>query len=59
MTNKFTCFNIFFGPFCVGANGVVNEFEKGKTNVTKQIKDTWVPFSMGIHFVINKTNLVI
>jgi hypothetical protein len=43
---------------CFGANGV-NAFEKGKTKVTKQIKDTWVPFYMGIHFVVNKIDLVI
>jgi hypothetical protein len=49
MSKKFLCF---------GANGV-NVFEGGKTRVTKQIKDSCAPFSMGVHCVAHRTNLVV
>jgi len=31
----------------------------GGTRVITQIKDVWVPFSMGVHCVVHRTNLVI
>jgi hypothetical protein len=39
---------------CFGANEV-NMFQKGKIKVTKQIKDSWAPFSMGVHCVAHIT----
>jgi len=33
-----------------GANGA-SVFSGGKTRVTKQIKEAWAPFSMGVHCV--------
>jgi hypothetical protein len=42
---------------CFGANGV-NMFQGGKIKVTKQIKDSWAPFSMGVHCVAHCINLV-
>jgi hypothetical protein len=33
---------------CFGANGM-NVFKGGKIKVTKQIKDSWAPFFMGVH----------
>jgi hypothetical protein len=47
MSKKFLCF---------GANGV-NVFEGGKNGVTKQIKDSWVPFSTDVHCVAHCTNV--
>jgi hypothetical protein len=49
MSKKFLCF---------GRDGV-NVFQGGKTRITKQIKDSWAPFSMGVHCVAHRTNLVI
>jgi len=49
MLQKFLCF---------GADGA-NVFQGGKTRVTKQIKDSWAPFSMGVHYVAHRTNLVV
>ncbi len=43
---------------CFGANEV-NMFQGGKIKVTKQIKDSWAPFSMGVHCVAHYTNLVV
>jgi hypothetical protein len=43
---------------CFGIDGV-NVFQGGKTRITKQIKDSWAPFSMGVHCVACRTNLVI
>jgi len=34
-------------------------FSGGETSVTKQIKDAWAPFSMGVHCVAHWTNLVV
>jgi hypothetical protein len=34
-------------------------FSRGKTCVTKQIKDAWAPFSMGVHCVAHYINLVV
>lgn len=39
---------------CFKANGV-NAFQGGRIGITKQIKDVWTPFSMGVH----KINLVV
>jgi hypothetical protein len=41
---------------CSRADGM-NVFQGGKTKVTKQIKDSWAPFSMGVHCVAHHTNL--
>jgi len=43
---------------CFGIDGV-NVFQGGKTRVTKQIKDSWAPFSMGVHCVVRRTNLIV
>jgi hypothetical protein len=43
---------------CFGANGM-NMFKGGKTGMTKQIKDSWAPFSMGVHCVAHRTNLAV
>jgi hypothetical protein len=43
---------------CFGANGTFI-FQGGKTSVTRQIKDVWAPFSMGVHCEAHRTNLVI
>lgn len=32
---------------------------EGGTRVTRQIKKPWAPFSMGVHCVDHRTNLVI
>jgi hypothetical protein len=32
-------------------------FSRGKISVTKQIKEAWAPFSMGVHCVVHWTNL--
>lgn len=37
---------------------VVNVFQGGK-KMTKQIKDSWTPFSIGLHYVVHRTNLAI
>ncbi len=37
---------------CFGANGA-SIFQGGNTNVTKQIKDVWAPFSLGVHYVLH------
>jgi hypothetical protein len=34
-------------------------FKGGKTNVTREIKDVWAPFSMGVHCEVHRTNLAI
>jgi hypothetical protein len=38
---------------------VVNVFQGGKKRMTKQIKDSWAPFSIGVHYVVHRTNLAI
>jgi hypothetical protein len=43
---------------CFGANGAFI-FQGGETNVTREIKDVWAPFSMGVHCEAHRTNLVI
>jgi hypothetical protein len=43
---------------CFGANGTFI-FQGGKTSVTRQIKDVWTPFSMGVHCEAHRTNLEI
>jgi hypothetical protein len=43
---------------CFGANGTFI-FQGGKTSVTRQIKDVWAPFSMGVHCEAHRINLVI
>ncbi len=43
---------------CFGIDGV-NVFQGGKTRITKQIRDSWTPFSMGVHCVVCRTNLVV
>jgi hypothetical protein len=43
---------------CFGANGAFI-FQGGETNVTREIKDFWAPFSMGVHCEAHRTNLVI
>jgi len=43
---------------CFGADEM-NVFQRGKTKLTKQIKDSWAPFSMGVHCVAHHTNLVV
>jgi hypothetical protein len=43
---------------CFGANRTFI-FQGGKTNVTREIKDVWAPFSMGVNCEAHKTNLVI
>jgi hypothetical protein len=40
-------------------NKWVECFSKCKTRVTKQIKDSWAPFSMGVHCVVRRTNLIV
>jgi len=42
---------------CYGDDGM-NVFQKGKTRVKNQIKDSWAPFLMGVHYVVHHTNLV-
>ncbi len=42
---------------CFGANGT-SIFSQWETRVTRQIKDVWAPFSMGVHCVAHKSNLV-
>ncbi len=41
---------------CFGANGM-NMFQGGKTRMTKQIKDSWPPFSMGVNCVAHRITL--
>jgi hypothetical protein len=41
---------------CFGANGV-NMFQGGKNGMTKQIKESWAPFSMDVHCVTHRTNV--
>lgn len=43
---------------CYGDDGM-NVFQGEKTKVTKQIKDSWPPFLMGVHYVVHHTNLII
>jgi len=43
---------------CFGVDGV-NVFQGSKTKVTKQNKDLWASFSMGVHCVAHCINLVI
>ncbi len=43
---------------CFGAD-VASIFQGGKTRVIKQIKETWAPFSMGVHCVAHRTNLAV
>ncbi len=43
---------------CFGANGA-SIFSQGEISVTRQIKDVWAPFSMGVPCVAHKSNLVI
>jgi hypothetical protein len=38
---------------------VVNVFQGGKKRMTKQIKDSWAPFSIGVHYVVHKTNMAV
>ncbi len=39
-------------------NKLCDEFQGGKTRVTKQIKDSWVPFFMGgVHYLAHQMNL--
>ncbi len=41
-------------------NKLCDEFQGGKTRVTKQIKDSWAPLSMGaVHYLAYKMNLAI
>jgi len=48
--------DLFKKLLCLDANGV-NVF-KGKTKVTKYTKEFQTPFSMGVHCVTHKINLV-
>jgi hypothetical protein len=41
---------------CFGVDGV-NVFQGGKIGVTKQIKDSWAPFSTSVHYVAHYINL--
>jgi hypothetical protein len=43
---------------CFGADGM-NVFQGSKTKMTKQIKDSWAPISMGVHCVAHHTNLAV
>ncbi len=43
---------------CFGVDGV-NVFQGSKIGVTKQIKNSWAPFSMGVHCVAHCTNLIV
>jgi hypothetical protein len=27
--------------------------------MTKQIKDSWAPFSIGVHYIVHRTNLAV
>ncbi len=36
----------------------MNVFQGGK-KMTTQIKDSWTPFSIGVHYVVHWTNLAI
>jgi hypothetical protein len=47
---------LFKKLLCFGVDGV-NVFQGNRTRVTKQIKDSQVPFSMGFHCVAHCTNL--
>jgi hypothetical protein len=41
---------------CFGVDEV-NMFQGVKTRVTKQIKDSWAPFSMHVHYVAHHINV--
>jgi hypothetical protein len=41
-----------------GADGVF-VFQGTKSSVTKQITNGWAPHSMGVHYMVHKTNLVV
>jgi len=41
---------------CFGVDGV-NMFQGVKNRVTKQIKDSWAPFSMDVHYVAHHINV--
>ncbi len=43
---------------CFGVDGV-NVFQGSKIGVTKRIKNSWGPFSMGVHYVAHYTNLIV
>jgi hypothetical protein len=34
-------------------------FQGGETRVIKQIKEAWAPFSMGVHCVVHRINLLV
>jgi hypothetical protein len=43
---------------CFGANGM-NMFPRSKIKMTKQTKNSWALFSMGVHCVTHRYNLVV
>jgi hypothetical protein len=43
---------------CFGVDGV-NVFDGSKIRMKKQIKNSWAPFSMGVHCVAHHTNFVV
>jgi hypothetical protein len=47
---------LFKKLLCFGLDGL-NVFQGSRTRVTKQIKDSQAPFSMGLHCVTHRTNL--